>query len=159
MRRIAGRDDGGYRGNHNGDDVVTEVGPKHPRIRDERYLAYLRRQPCCTCGSTDAVQAAHIRSGSLEYEKPRTGLGEKPSDRWAVSLCRMCHTMQHRQNELAFWKDRGLDPFDLAKRYYAKATAIGETNPGSTSKRKKRKTITPRGFGPSRPFSSRKFGA
>ena len=132
---------------------------RHPRVRDERFLQYLRRQPCSACGSTDAVQAAHIRTGSILHEKRETGLAEKPDDRWAVSLCRMCHTTQHRQNELAFWKDRGIDPFVLALKCYLRATASGETSPGSTSKRKKRQTTIPKGYGPrmaSRPFDKQK---
>jgi hypothetical protein len=142
---------------------MTEIGPKTPRIRDERYLAFLRRQPCCTCGTTDMVEAAHIRSGSLDHDKRETGLAEKPSDAWALPQCRPCHRLQHSVNELEYWKSHGIDPFTLALKYYTKATAIGETRPGSTSKRKKRVRIYPKGFGPriaSRPFpkAQRKFG-
>ena len=53
--------------------------PRQPRLIDNGYLAYLRRQPCaCGCGKGPPSDAAHIRIGSLAYDKPPTGMGEKP---------------------------------------------------------------------------------
>ena len=35
------------------------------------------------------------------------GMGQKPDDHRTVSLCRTCHTAQHRVGEVTFW--RGID--------------------------------------------------
>jgi hypothetical protein len=39
---------------------------------------------------------------------------EKSSDKWALPLCNKHHREQHTMNEMAFWKQYGLDPFMLA---------------------------------------------
>jgi hypothetical protein len=109
---------------------------KNPRLHDKSYLAWLRLRPCVTCGNSPC-DAAHIRSGSLEYNKPPTGMAEKPSDCWAVSLCRSCHNKQHGQNELAWWSSHGINPFELAISLYRK---FG----GSGGKPRKPREIKPR---------------
>ena len=86
---------------------------KEPRVRDEKHLNYVRSLPCCICGRSD-VDAAHIRTASLEHGKRGLGLQEKASDCWAVPLCRFHHSEQHSMNEMAFWKRYGLNPFILA---------------------------------------------
>lgn len=135
---------------------MTEVGPKQPRIRDDKYLAFVRRQPCCVCWMVAPSDAAHIRMGSQVNRKTAAGMGEKPDDKWAVPLCRPvlgirqgCHKSQHSMNEAEWWKSHGLDPFGIAKRLYATAVLAGESSPNS-GKRKSRKTIIARGFGPSK---------
>jgi hypothetical protein len=50
-------------------------------------------------------------------------MAEKPSDRWAVSLCRSCHTRQHRIGELQFWEAHGLNPFQICIDYYTRFCA------------------------------------
>lgn len=52
-------------------------GPRNPR-----YLAFVRAQPCCVCGSRRGVEAAHTG--------PR-GLGQKAPDSDAIPLCRGHH--------------------------------------------------------------------
>lgn len=145
---------------------MTEVGPKHPRLRDERYLAFVRMQPCCVCGAEAPSDAAHIRMASPAHGKRSTGMAEKPDDRWCVPLCRPipgvkrgCHKNQHSMSEAEFWRSLDKDPFEIANRLYAEGGNPGASQP----KRKARKTIIPKGMGrkiPSRPFptSSRKFG-
>lgn len=145
---------------------MTEVGPKQPRLRDDAYLAFVRLQPCCVCGTPSPSDAAHIRMASTVYGKRITGGGEKPDDKWAVPLCRPvlgvkrgCHADQHAVSEAQFWRDKGLNPFEIAIRLYA---AGGHPDAPQT-KRKSRKTILPKGFKasiPSRPFpkTNRKFG-
>ena len=86
---------------------------KEPRIRDEKHLNYVRSLPCCICGRND-VDAAHIRTASLEHGKRGLGLQEKASDCWTVPLCRFHHAEQHSMNEMGFWKRYGKDPFMLA---------------------------------------------
>jgi hypothetical protein len=116
---------------------------RQPRVRDPGFLAFIRKQPCVHCGQ--ASQACHIRSGSRQHGKPSTGMQEKPSDRWCVPMCRSCHGEQHSQNELEFWKSRGVDPFALAVKLYAKYQALGGGKT-TTKKPRSRTTIAPRGF-------------
>lgn len=141
---------------------MTEVGPKHPRIRDDKFLAFVRKQPCCVCGWVGEIDAAHIRMPSTVYGKPATGMQEKPDDKWCVPLCRVipgvkagCHKNQHSMGEAAYWREIGLNPFEIAIRLYAE----GGNPDAPQTKRKKRVTITPKGMGPkipSRPFDKQK---
>jgi len=134
---------------------VTYIGPKHPRVRDDGFLKFIRTQPCVHCGQ--ASQACHIRSGSVAYAKPPTGMAEKPDDKWTVPMCRACHGEQHSQNELEFWRLRGVDPFALAIKLYAKYQAQGG-GMTTTKKPKSRTMIAPRGFPKvQRKIQSRKF--
>jgi hypothetical protein len=84
------------------------------RVRNNPFLAYLRRQPCEACGSIHRVEAAHIRSGYSEAGWPPTGMQVKPSDFRALSLCALCHRegpdAQHRGNERAWWAARNIYP-------------------------------------------------
>lgn len=90
-----------------------------PRQRDELYLRYIRRQPCCLCGDNTGVEAAHLRVGSINDDKPSTGMGEKPSDFWSLPLCGRHHRMQHSMNEREFWASFGINPIALAMTYHA----------------------------------------
>jgi hypothetical protein len=90
---------------------------KQPRERDEKYLDYIRQQPCCICGDNTSVEAAHLRVGSLNHGKVDTGMAEKSSDKWALPLCGRHHRQQHGMNELDFWFSYGIDPFALAIHY------------------------------------------
>ena len=92
---------------------------RDPRQRDEKYLDWIRQQPCCICGARD-VQAAHLRVSSIENGKRPVGLAEKSSDKWALPLCSYHHRMQHGMNETEFWARFGLDPFALAMHYHAR---------------------------------------
>jgi len=102
--------------------------PKSPkadrgRVRDNGYLAFLRRQPCCVgpVGCRGVVQAAHVRYS--RPGEPMTGMQRKPSDRNAVSLCEAHHLTgpdaQHSRGERQWWGARGIDPHALADRLYA----------------------------------------
>lgn len=86
---------------------------KEPRIKDEKHLNYIRSLNCCICGAPN-VDAAHIRTASLEHGKRGLGMQEKASDAWVTPLCREHHTEQHSMNELGFWKRYGINPFVLA---------------------------------------------
>lgn len=92
---------------------------KSPRVKDDGYLASLRELPCVICRNDTTVEAAHIRTGNLDYGKRETGFGEKPSDWWCLPLCRNCHTEQHRGNEVNFWTNYGINPWVLALSLYA----------------------------------------
>ena len=87
---------------------------KEPRVRDNKRLAWLRTQPCVICGAIN-TEACHIRVGSINHSKRPTGMSEKPSDRWCVSLCNEHHREQHATgDELKFWAKYGMDPFMTA---------------------------------------------
>jgi hypothetical protein len=73
---------------------------------------------CCICGDS-VVEAAHLRTGLLNVKR-ETGLGEKPSDHWALPLCVRHHREQHTMNELEFWFSYGIDPFALSMHYREK---------------------------------------
>ena len=47
-------------------------------VRDPEYLRFIRGQPCCVCGRTWGIEAAHTG--------PR-GLGQKASDHSCIPLC------------------------------------------------------------------------
>lgn len=58
--------------------------PKNKPIRNKKYLAFVREQPCCACGLLLDNQAHHFgRTGK--------GIGVKASDYEVVSLCPKCH--------------------------------------------------------------------
>jgi hypothetical protein len=87
---------------------------REPRHKDAKRLAWLRTQPCVVCGAIN-TEAAHIRVGSINHGKRSTGMAEKPSDKWTLSLCNRCHREQHAfGDELKWWASKGLDPFMLA---------------------------------------------
>ncbi len=94
---------------------------REPRKKDERRLAWLRTQPCVICGAIN-TEAAHIRVGSIGHGKRDTGMAEKPSDKWTVSLCNWHHRRQHAMNELDFWREVGMDPFMTAIRQQPERT-------------------------------------
>lgn len=76
--------------------------PKKPkrssRWRSQAHLKFIRLFACAMCGSTEKVEAAHVRIGS------GAGMGQKPSDWRAVPLCgNKCHREQHSWGEQSFW--------------------------------------------------------
>lgn len=82
------------------------------RVRDNGYLAFLRRQPCRVAGLTcdGPIEACHVRYGDASRGKVNPGLQCKPSDRFAVSLCAGHHRAQHSAgNERAWWSSYGKD--------------------------------------------------
>lgn len=94
---------------------MSELRQREPRVRDEKHLNLIRSKPCCLCGDNTSTEAAHIRTGDLSRGKAHTGMGEKPSDKWTLPLCSRHHREQHAHgDELAFWAERGIDPFALA---------------------------------------------
>lgn len=96
------------------------LSQRQPREEDPAYLAYVRTLPCRICHRPGPNDPAHLRTGSRQYGKPPTGMGEKPSDCWVLPLCRAHHDEQHRGNELAFWSRYGVpDPFAIAMLLYA----------------------------------------
>lgn len=95
----------------------SRAGQRTPRVRDNAYLAWVRRLPCVCCGSAARIEAAHIRASYPSAGWAPTGMAQKPDDVRVVPLCSTCHRegpdAQHRSNERAWWSARGIDPPDL----------------------------------------------
>ena len=68
------------------------------RREDERYLRYVRKQPCVGCGVMEGTRDPH--------HLDRGGTGTKGSDRLTVPLCRECHDDLHSIPEEEFWGER-----------------------------------------------------
>lgn len=66
--------------------VFSRPVPKPTTARSLAYLAHVRRHPCCSCGTTEAIHAHHVASG---------GMGAKASDYLAAPLCGVCHQHWH----------------------------------------------------------------
>ena len=74
------------------------MNQKTKPIRDDKYLAWVRTQPCVVCGA-GPCQAAHQRllSGST---------GSKPDDYHALPNCSLCHMCEHSKGVVTMWNER-----------------------------------------------------
>lgn len=138
---------------------MNDLRQREPRLHDPEFLRWLKTKPCCVCGRSP-VDAAHVKFGSKFYGKRSVGMSEKPDDRWAVPLCRECHTSQHNavrskeeKAEQNWWRQRRILPLALAMKLYSE---FGGTGGQVRHKRRPRVTIVPKGFAKrkivSRPF-------
>jgi hypothetical protein len=85
------------------------------RVRNKAHLRRVAQEPCLICGRLPA-QAHH-----LKFLEPR-GLGLKPSDAFAVPLCRLHHRALHDDgNEEAWWQHHRIDPVPEAHRLWRDA--------------------------------------
>jgi hypothetical protein len=95
-------------------DVPKGTRPPNLR-RKEQHLDFVRDLPCVACGRQVMMpirnQAAHVRIGT------DGGAGMKPSDRYTVPLCVVCHARQHK-GELSFWAELRIDPLNVAFRLW-----------------------------------------
>lgn len=131
---------------------------RQPREEDPAYLAYVRTLPCLICRRVPS-DPAHLRTGARQYGKPHTGMGEKPSDRWVLPLCRTHHDDQHRHNELEWWARQGIpDPFAVAIALYAARPVLTRPVSRRITRSKPRKPAAERKNIPAgRPIASRGF--
>lgn len=87
--------------------VLPPKIPKKPkrstRFRSQKHLNHVRSYSCCKCEDTVGIEAAHVRLGS------GAGMGQKPHDYRAVSLCKECHRKQHTQGERTFWQGQNVE--------------------------------------------------
>ena len=87
-----------------------KMGVREPdRIECKAHLQWIRGCACVvivegTCEGP--TEAAHVRNGT------DGGTGLKPSDCYAVPLCRHHHSKQHAVGEQTFWAGR--DPLKIA---------------------------------------------
>lgn len=80
-------------------------------VRNPKYLAWIRTQPCLVCGSTRWIEAAHTGPH---------GLGQKSPDSSAVPLCGKHHRTgndsYHRLGPRTFAKVHNLDLVAIVRR-------------------------------------------
>jgi len=85
--------------------------------RNFRYLAWIRTQPCCVCGSTRGIEASHTGPH---------GIGQKSPDSSAIPLCAKHHRTgpdsYHRLGPRIFSKAHNLDIPAIVRRLNLKPT-------------------------------------
>ncbi len=85
--------------------------------RNPRYLAWIRTQPCCVCGSTQRIEASHTGPH---------GIGQKSSDSSAIPLCAKHHRTgidsYHRLGPRKFSEKHDLDIPAMVRRLNLKPT-------------------------------------
>lgn len=105
---------------------------KRPRVIAGDHLAFIRQLPSVISGARVHIEAAHIRLGSLPHGKPAPGMGEKPSDQWAVPLTAEEHRLgvaaQHHRGEHLWWAEHNIDPLVIAALLWA---ATGDIERGT----------------------------
>lgn len=124
---------------------MSQVRPKQPRLYDRGFLTFLKGKPCCICGAVGMTDPCHIRIGLFAK-------GMKPHDKHSTPMCRFHHDEQHSMNESEFWQTHGLDPFDIAAKFYAEYGGTGgKPKPRTIIKprlpKEARAKIKSRGFG------------
>ncbi len=81
--------------------------PKPVRRRDEKYLAWIRKQKCCVSHlqspPSDPIEAHHVR------KEGHGGMGTKPDDSRAVPLCTYLHRLYHDWGRKKFEETYGID--------------------------------------------------
>lgn len=91
-----------------------------PKRRPDRRLVpghreFVRDLPCAVAyrgGCSGAIEFAHVRASK------DAGVGQRPSDRYGVPLCRQHHIHdQHVRGEAAFWGNTEI-PVALAEELY-----------------------------------------
>ena len=140
---------------------------RSPRQEDRKHLAFVRAQPCCVCGSTRNVEAAHLKMRNLEIGKEYPGMSEKADDRFVTPLCHYHHQSgvlaQHKIGEKAFWFEiHGRNPFEIAERLWIESGGADRARqPKPAPRQKASKPRKPPGLRrkimPGRPLQSRGF--
>ena len=77
------------------------------RIKNKNYLIKLSEMKCCFCRMTPCGEAHHIRKGT------NGGMGLKPSDCYAIPICRSCHILIHTKGEVTFYKQYRKTPQEM----------------------------------------------
>jgi len=100
------------------DKSVLAVAARR-RYRNREHLRFVAQQACLICGRKPS-DPHHLR-----HMQPRA-LGRRPSDEFAVPLCRSHHRAVHRaRNEQAWWQTVGIDPLKVARKLW-KHTRVNE---------------------------------
>ena len=81
------------------------------RWKSQSHCTFLRKFACCVCDSITAIEVSHIRLGT------DGGLGRKPSDFYAIPLCKECHSRLHQRGEATFYRENNIDALTLAEEF------------------------------------------
>jgi hypothetical protein len=100
--------------------IKQQSGKKDAGKRSPGHRKWVRGHACCACGSMTAIECAHVRGGT------DGGMGIKPSDKWCISLCKTCHTDQHRVGEEAFEFIHKIDMKALAAQFFRRSPHRGK---------------------------------
>lgn len=92
--------------------IKRDSGKKDVGRRSPAHRKWVRGFACSACGSTTAIECAHVRCGT------DGGVGHKPSDKWTISLCKECHSRQHQVGEPAFEREAGINMKELAMAFF-----------------------------------------
>lgn len=78
---------------------IPKAPKRFSRWRSQAHCNFIRSHACSVPGCAGRpIEVAHVRIGS------GAGMGQKPDDWHAVSLCRECHQRQHTEGERTFWE-------------------------------------------------------
>lgn len=102
---------------------MSELRFRQPRQRDQKHIDYVNKLPCCICGSTRNVEAAHLKLRKPEIGKDMPGMAMKADDKWVTPLCHYHHQSgilaQHKIGEQRFWFEvHGRNPFAICERLW-----------------------------------------
>jgi hypothetical protein len=101
--------------------VIKAKSRANPR-RAAEHLVFVRAIGICiACGAECRCEAMHVRNNT------DGGMGLKPSDRFTLPGCPICHALQHKVGEVTFWGELGVDPLDAACRLW---TVSGDIDAG-----------------------------
>lgn len=79
---------------------IPKKAKRASRWRSQAHCSFIRSHACSVQGCDGRpIEVAHVRLGS------GAGVGQKPDDWRAVSLCRYHHSVQHEQGERTFWRE------------------------------------------------------
>src|SRR5688500_13568130 len=95
--------------------IKHDSGKKNAGKRSPAHRAWVRGHACCACGSSAAIECAHVRVGT------DGGVGAKPSDRWCISLCKDCHSRQHQIGEPSFERMTSINMKELAAEFFRRS--------------------------------------
>lgn len=99
--------------------------PEPKRRRSKEHLSFVTRQHCLICDRTPS-QAHHLR-----FAQPRA-MARKVSDEYVVPLCNIHHFELHQTgDERAWWKDKKIDPLDVARKLWDERLGRNNTSGGS----------------------------
>ena len=78
--------------------------PKVKTVRNLKYLAWLRQQPCQICGTGSYYNSIHA------HHSTTGGMGIKGDDSLCVPLCTPCHQALHQKlSKKGPWSDEELE--------------------------------------------------
>lgn len=95
---------------------IAKKAKRDSRWRSPAHCNFVRSHACSVCGSTTAIEVAHVRIGS------GAGMGQKPDDWNTISLCGGLsghHAEQHRIGERSFEQKYKISMTRLADEFAA----------------------------------------